>query len=103
MIIVKAVTLVDEELALTDKYKIFLKVYKVGVSKKFPKGIKAKFVLIDTEQEKPRLLMDNHEPFGFHMHTGLPFDKEVRVTLDVEDYNKALTIFFSEVNRIIKQ
>jgi len=71
---VKAVVLLDEEIVLTEKYKVIIRVYKVEAKKKFPKGIKAKFVLIDTEQEKPRLLVDNHEPFGFHMHAALPLD-----------------------------
>lgn len=72
------------------------------ISEKFPDAVKAKFVLIDAERNLPRLLVDNHEPFGFHMHTALPDDKDVRVGLSVVDYNAALAIFYEEVERILE-
>ena len=46
--------------------------------------------------------MDNHEPFGFHMHTELPHDKAVRVELAVSDHNAALNLFLNEVDRIVE-
>lgn len=46
--------------------------------------------------------MDNHEPFGFHMHTELPRNHEVRIELKVEDHDAALGLFYEEVERILK-
>ena len=77
------------------------KVYDVGDSKKHPEGVKAKFVLIDLERNTPRLLVDNHAPFGFHMHTTLPEDHTTRIALETKDYNQAYEEFLREVERII--
>jgi hypothetical protein len=46
--------------------------------------------------------VDNHLPFGFHMHTKLPHDKDHREILDVKDHEEALSFFMVEVERIIK-
>ena len=99
----KASLLVDETLAVKPgKYQTIVKVYEVEKSKKFPQGIKAKFLLQDVENNSPRLLVDNHEPYGFHMHTKLPGDHDHRVELNVDTYQEAMTIFFDEIERILK-
>lgn len=99
----KASLLLHRELVLSDgKYVVLIKVYEVGKSKKFPEGIKAKFVLKNAEQGFARLLVDNHQPYGFHMHTRLPQDREHREILDVKDHEEALALFFAEVERIIE-
>jgi hypothetical protein len=94
--------LIDEDFGLNDRYRVVLRAFRVAASKKFPQGVKAKFVLIDVGTKAARLLVDNHEPFGFHMHTELPEDKATRVELDVKDHNEALDVFFGEVERILK-
>jgi len=58
--------------------------------------------LQDSEDGAARLLVDNHQPFGFHMHTKLPRDKDHREILDVKDHKEALAFFMTEVERIIK-
>ncbi len=78
------------------------KVYEVSKSKKHPEGVKAKFVLIDIERNAPRLLVDNHAPFGFHIHTKLPDDKNIRVELPTKDFLEAYDEFLNEVERIVK-
>jgi hypothetical protein len=93
-------TLINEAFAISSRYRIVLLVLEVPISKKFPSGIKAKFVMIDSEGDFPRLLVDNHEPFGFHMHTQLPEDANVRVELSVKDHHEALDIFLREAERI---
>ena len=99
----KATILINRHLIINDgKYVVDIKVFKVTKSKKFPYGIKAKYILRDVENQLPRLLIDNHEPFGFHMHSKLPGQKDFRIKLDTNDYNKALNIFFKEIERIIK-
>ena len=82
-------------------FKAEIKAYEVPVSRKFPIGIKLKCVLIDVEQGKPRILLDNHEPYGFHLHAGLPDDPDFRVTLDILDYEEAIKIFFNEVRKVV--
>ena len=99
----KASLLISKELVLADgKYTVVLTVYEVEKSKKFPEGIKAKFLLQDSEYGTARLLVDNHQPFGFHMHTKLPHDKDHRETLDVKNHEEALAFFMAEVERIVK-
>lgn len=94
--------ILDEKFAINNRFRVVLYALEVPVSEKFPNGIKAKFVLIDVEGNFPRLLVDNHEPFGFHMHTALPENKDVRVELPVTDHNAALALFCEEVERILK-
>lgn len=93
--------LINEKFEISEKYQVSLQALRVSPSKKFPSGLKVKYVLIDAENGYARLLIDNHEPFGFHMHTHLPDDHTVREILPVDDYNDALQIFFKEVERII--
>lgn len=94
--------ILNEKFAINSRYRVVLHVLEVAVSEKFPQGIKAKYVLIDTEGNFPRLLVDNHEPYGFHMHTALPNDHEVRTELSVTDHKAALALFYQEVERIVK-
>jgi hypothetical protein len=35
-----------------------------------------------------RVLLDNHSPFGYHLHIGLPHEKNKRITIDVENYEE---------------
>lgn len=70
-------------------------------SKRFPQGIKAKFVLLDLEKGEGRLLVDNHEPFGFHMHPNMSDNHDERIPLVVKDHEEALEVFLTEVERIL--
>ena len=98
----KATLLVHhEEILLNGKYVVTVTVYSVDQSKKFPDGIKAKF-LLQTEEGIAKLLIDNHQPYGFHMHTQLPHNHSHREILDVKDYQEAMDFFFEEVGRIVK-
>lgn len=76
------------------RFIVDVKVYEVPISEKFPNGIKLKCVLVDVEQGKPRVLLDNHEPFGFHLHTRLPEDPDFRASLDIVEYEEAISVFF---------
>lgn len=96
-------TLIDRrQVFLGGRYVAHIKVYEVKKSKKFPDGIKARYVLVNADKGTPRLLVDNHEPYGYHMHTRLPSDKSHRVKLDVNQYLEALVIFLDEAKRILK-
>ena len=93
--------LMDISYILRGRYRVIATVIQAEGNKKFPEGVKAKFVLIDLEQNKPRLLIDNHAPFGFHLHTALPHDKGSRLALDVKDFNEAYEEFLKEVERVV--
>ncbi|OQW48499.1 MAG: hypothetical protein A4S09_04795 [Proteobacteria bacterium SG_bin7] len=64
-------------------------------------SIKVRYVLVDADGEFARLLVDHHEPFGFHMHTQLSEDHSIREVLPTTDYNEALQLFLKEVERIV--
>ena len=78
-----------------------VKVIEVPRSHKFPDGIKLRCVLLDVERNVPRLLLDNHEPFGYHLHTKLPEDKNFRASLDVADYSEAVRLFVAEARKVV--
>jgi hypothetical protein len=63
--------------------------------------VKLKWVLVDPEYGKPRVLLDNHEPFGFPFHSRLPDDPEFRKSLDSTDDNEAIRLFFIEVRKVL--
>jgi hypothetical protein len=98
----KASLLIHREQVLKDgNYLVVITVYQVEQSKKFPDGVKVRFLLKNVVQGFARLLVDNHQPFGFHMHTQLPDNHEHREILVVKDYLEALDFFWLEVERII--
>ncbi|MBK7961532.1 MAG: hypothetical protein IPK04_10260 [Bdellovibrionales bacterium] len=100
----KARVLVDDVLVfLEGRFFAELKVFDVPVSRKFPDGIKVRCVLVDAESKKPVLLLDNHEPFGFHLHTKLPEDKNFRVSLMIETYPEAIAHFMKEAKKVVKR
>jgi hypothetical protein len=76
----KAKIIRKERVVLAEGRFVFeIKAYEVPRDSKYPVGVKLKCVLIDVKQDKPRVLLDNHEPFGFHLHTRLPDDPDYRV------------------------
>ena len=85
-----------------DKFAISVKVFEVSGDVMRPEGVKTSFVLLDLETNAPTLLVDNHAPFGFHMHTGLPNNKHIRVKLEVTTYQEAYEAFMVEVERRVK-
>lgn len=100
----KARVILDRTLVLgaDGRYEARVKVLAVKRSEKYPGGIKAKFVLLDTHQDLALLLVDNHEPYGFHMHTRLPKEPQHRERLGITEHGEALQIFFREAERIVR-
>jgi len=92
----------QEEVLLGGKYVVSIKVFAVEKSRKFPDGIKAKYLLQNAEEGVARLLVDNHQPYGFHMHTKMPHDAGHREGLETVNYRVALEFFLTEVGRIIR-
>ncbi len=95
-----AKVLLDERLELSERYRVELKVFEVEAREKHPEGIKVRFVLIDAILGVPRLLVDNHAPFGFHVHEELPDNKDARRLLKTTDHLKALDEFWRLVKEI---
>ncbi len=97
----KAVVLMDHRQSLSERFRVELKVFEVNLCKKYPEGIKARFVLIDVIRKIPRLLIDNHPPFGFHVHDGLPENYENRRILKTMNYEIALDEFWRLTREIM--
>ena len=97
----KATILLDQKLDISERYRVELKVFEVQKSERFPERIKVSFILIDVIAKVPRLLIDNHAPFGFHVHEDLPNNKESRRQLPVSDYSEALEEFWRLAKEII--
>ncbi len=98
----KARILKDEMIVLASgRYLAQIKVIEVPKSDKFPDGIKLRCVLLDVVGNVPTLLLDNHEPFGYHLHTRLPADKNFRVSVDIADYAEAIRLFIAEARKVI--
>ena len=97
----KASVLLDQRLDISERFRVELKVLSFEKSERFPDGVKVNFVLIDVFEKTPRLLIDNHAPYGFHVHEELPHLKHVRRELDVRDYFDALDVFWVMVKEIL--
>ena len=84
------------------RYRVEQTVFKVDPNKRYPDGMIVKFVLIDDHRNMPVLLLDNHAPFGFHIHAQLPEQKHVRTKLDMKNYVDALIEFERLVDEVVK-
>lgn len=40
-------------------------------------------------------------PFGYHIHTRLPEDKNFRISVDVANYEAAIKMFLKQVKRMV--
>ena len=98
----KATLILDQGLEISERYRVELKVFKVDPSERFPDGIKVSFALLDVIDKVPRLLVDNHAPFGFHVHTELPKNKQVRKPLVAKNYQEALDECWRLAKGIVK-
>lgn len=88
--------------------------YKIDVSigdhedvDKYPEGVKAVFKLIrldinDEGETELVVLIDNHKSFGFHSHNKLPENHAYREPLQLDDWNKAWSIFQAKCWEILK-
>jgi len=94
--------LVYEKIEISERFRIEIRVYAVRVSVRFPQGIKARFVLIDVERGLPRLVVDNHAPFGFHAHTRMPYESEYRELMEAHNHAEALSEFWRLALEVLK-
>lgn len=99
----KARVLFEQRLDISDRYRVEMEVLAIEPSTKYADGIKVSFVLIDGVEKAPRLIVDNHAPYGFHVHTELPGNKQARSPLKVESYKEALEEFWRLVKEILNE
>jgi len=99
----KAKLIFDQRIRFIEgRFEARIKAYEVIKSKKFPDGVKLSCILLDLQEKVPRLLLDNHEPYGYHLHTKMPLDKTHRTLLNVNNFEEAIEFFMGEVPRVIE-
>ena len=100
----KARIVIDQVALLnSEKFEAHIRVYEFPKSQKFPEGYKVSCSLVERETGILRVLLDNHEPFGYHLHTKLPEDKSFRVGVDVKNYIEAIRLFFREARKVYNE
>ena len=85
------------------RFEARVRVLEVPRSLKFPDGYKVSCVLLDTKTKTVRFVLDNHEPFGYHIHTELPQNKNVRLPVDVKNYTEAIRFFFRQSKKVANE
>lgn len=85
------------------RFEVRINAYAVLDNKKFPDGVKLSCVLLDLSRKEPILLMDNHQPYGYHMHTKMPHDKPHRVIVNVQNFEEAIKFFMIEAKRVCNE
>jgi hypothetical protein len=91
--------LLDRRLEISESLRIELKAYEILDNPRYPEGVKARFVLLDLCAKKPLLLIDNHAPYGFHLHDSRK--GEERQILETSSYLDALELFWA-LERVTK-
>ena len=99
----KSKLLFSQKIQLFDgRFEARIVVYEVSKSKRFPDGVKLSCVLLDLDQGLPRLLLDNHAPYGYHLHTEMPHNKAVRAQLNINNYEEAIDFFMNEALKVVQ-
>ena len=97
----KARILINRVIVLEhDRFEARVKVYEIPKSLKYPQGHKVSCSLVERETGVLFVLLDNHEPFGYHLHTKLPEDKNFRTGVDVKNFIEAIRLFFREAKKV---
>ncbi len=99
----QAKALIREVILLDNgRFEAHIKVYEVSNRNKFPDGFKVSCALVELGTGVLRLLLDNHQPFGYHMHTKLPEDKSFRLSIYVLNHQEAIQLFFKHAEKVFK-
>ena len=100
----KAKVVISQVLLLNNEnFEAHIKVYEVSNNSKFPDGYKVRCALVERNTGVLHVLLDNHEPYGYHLHSRLPKDKNFRLSLKITHYSEAIKLFFSEVRKVINE
>ena len=76
-----------------------MKIQEVPKNDNRPDGFKVNFVLVNLETMEPMLIIDNHKPFGYHIHSDVN-DHSNRIELQVSGPYEALDLFIKRVKEI---
>lgn len=99
-----ALMLIDEILIWKEgQFEAHIKVYRVAKSFKFPEGIKTRCALVERRTGTLHLLLDNHAPFGYHLHSKLPKNRNFRELINVRSHLEAIEIFHRKCERIVNE
>ena len=101
----KAEKVWDEKLVLSGgKFMIHTRVHKIPLpSQDFPSGFKVNCALWNAFTGEKLLVLDNHEPFGYHYHPEPQSNKEIRKPLKIEDPLEAIRWFKNKVDEVINE
>lgn len=89
------------------RYKIEVYIKDHDDAAMYPEGVKAVFKMIrldvneDNESEL-LVLIDNHQPLGFHSHAKLPENHDYRQRLYTSDWREAWSMFQEKYREILK-
>ena len=92
--------LIDAKQLVGDNYVAIIKLLKISPDRKKPDGYKLNCVLLNISLGKPVLILDNHDPFGYHLHSNPASNHDDREEIIVEDPFEAINIFFQKVKEI---
>ncbi len=84
-------------------YIAHLKIQEVRPNYSRPDGHKVNFVLVDLRTLKPVLLLDNHAPFGYHVHPDAEQNHNERIEISVSSPYEALDIFLKKAKEIARE
>lgn len=101
----KAEKVWDEKLALSEgNFMMHTRVYKIPLpSKEFPSGYKVNCALWNAFTEEKLLILDNHEPFGYHYHPEPETNKDLRTPLNFTKPLDAIRWFKNKVEEVINE
>ena len=86
-------TLIDSKQKIGEHYVAVIKLLSVQKSSSRPDGFKLNCALIDIRLQKPVLILDNHKPFGYHVHPDPINDHKNRVIDVARNPLDAIDIF----------
>ena len=87
------------------EYKAEIEVYESANEEMFPEGVSATFLLFRLNKGGEKelvLLIDNHKPYGFHLHDEMPYKPEKRVLIETMSWQEAWKIFQKKCKRYLK-
>jgi len=91
----------DTKALLGEYWIAHIKLQTVTPDRIRPDGLKLNCVLLDKRTNQAVLLLDNHAPFGYHIHPQASTDHNFREEIVVESPYEAIDIFFSRAKEII--
>jgi hypothetical protein len=77
-----------------------MKIQSVPKDDNHPDGYKVNFVLVNLRTLAPVLIVDNHKPFGYHLHPDATKDQRSRIELHVDSPYQALEIFLKKAKEL---